>query len=60
MLRSMSPDVIITDEIGTEEDFSVVREIKKRGVKVITTLHGDGGDFPDFDKVIFLKGVGQC
>ena len=60
MLRSMSPDVIITDEIGGENDFSAIREIKKRGVKVITSLHGDGGEFPDFEQVIYLKGVGKC
>lgn len=60
MLRSMSPDVIITDEIGGEDDFSAIREIKKRGVKVITSLHGDFGEFPDFEQVIYLKGVGKC
>ena len=60
MLRSMSPEVIITDEIGTKEDFDAIREIKKRGVKVITTIHANSGDFPDFDKVIFLNGVGKC
>ena len=57
MLRSMSPDVIITDEIGGIEDFDAIKEIKKRGVKIITSLHGDGGKYPDFDKVIFLKGA---
>lgn len=60
MLRSMSPDVIITDEMGGKEDFDAVKEIKKRGVKIITSLHGDGGEYPDFDKVIFLKGAGRC
>lgn len=60
MLRSMSPDVIITDEIGGEDDFCAIREIKKRGVKVITSLHGDVGEFPDFEQVIYLKGVGKC
>ena len=60
MLRSMSPDVIITDEIGGAEDFDAIKEIKKRGVKIITSLHGDGGEYPDFDKVFFLKGAREC
>lgn len=60
VLRSMSPQVIITDEIGGADDFAAISEIKKRGVKIITTLHGDKGEFPDFDNVIFLEGVGKC
>lgn len=60
MLRSMSPEVIITDEIGGAEDFSAIREIKKRGVRIITTVHADCGEFPEFESVIFLSGVGKC
>ncbi len=60
MLRSMSPDVIITDEIGGEEDFEAIREIKKRGVKVITSLHGTDADTDEFDTVIHLEGAGRC
>ena len=60
MLRSMSPDVIITDEIGDERDFDAIREIKKRGVKVITTLHGDYSEFEGFETVIRLGGIGRC
>jgi stage III sporulation protein AA len=60
MLRAMSPDVIITDEIGGADDFDAIKEIKKRGVKIITSIHGDSGEYPDFDKVFFLKGVGKC
>ena len=60
MLRSMSPDVIITDEIGDDRDFEAIREIKKRGVKVITTLHGTDTGIDDFDTVIRLGGVGKC
>lgn len=39
LLRSMSPDVIITDELGSDEDISVIAEAKKRGVNVIATIH---------------------
>lgn len=54
MLRSMSPDVIITDEIGGSNDLEVIREIKKRGVSVITTMHGKNTEMPDFDVTLTL------
>lgn len=60
MLRAMSPDVIITDEIGGEEDFDAIREIKKRGVAIITSLHSFGDAPGGFDTVIRLGGIGQC
>lgn len=40
MLRSMSPDVIITDEIGRTEDIAAIEKIINSGVKIITTVHG--------------------
>ena len=58
MLRSMSPDVIITDEIGTADDFSAIAEIKKRGVSVITSIHGRDMTLPEFDVTVNLKGIG--
>lgn len=39
MIRSMSPEVIITDEIGGKEDFDAVLNASRSGVKVITTAH---------------------
>lgn len=60
MLRAMSPDVIITDEIGDKKDFDAIREIKKRGVSVITTLHGRDTEIEGFDTIIKLYGVGKC
>lgn len=39
-LRSLSPDVIITDEIGTEEDIKAVSTLLKGGCKIITSMHG--------------------
>jgi len=60
MLRAMSPDVIITDEIGGQEDFLAIAEIKKRGVSVIASLHSFG-EYPEgFEEVIRLTGVGKC
>ena len=58
MLRSMSPDVIITDEIGGSDDFSAIAEIKRRGVSIITSIHGKNVTLPDFDETIILKGIG--
>ncbi|HHV60455.1 MAG TPA: stage III sporulation protein AA [Clostridiaceae bacterium] len=40
MLRSMSPDVIITDEIGNEGDREAVLCVINAGVKIISTAHG--------------------
>ncbi len=39
MLRSMSPQVIVTDEIGTAEDTAAIEKIINSGVSVITTVH---------------------
>lgn len=39
-LRSLSPDVIICDEIGTEEDVFSIKNILKGGCKIITSMHG--------------------
>lgn len=39
-LRALSPDVIITDEIGTQEDKTAIHEILKGGCKIITSMHG--------------------
>lgn len=60
MLRAMSPDVIITDEIGDSRDFDAICEIKKRGVSIITSLHGRDEAPEGFDEVIRLGGVGVC
>lgn len=39
MLRSMSPDVIVTDEIGDEKDVYAIEQAVKCGVSVITSVH---------------------
>ncbi len=38
-LKTMSPAVIVTDEISTEDDISSIKETIKSGVKVIATAH---------------------
>ncbi len=40
LLRSMSPQVIVTDEIGRNEDVAALEEVFNAGVKVLTTVHG--------------------
>ncbi|WP_281975661.1 stage III sporulation protein AA [Halobacillus litoralis] len=41
MIRSMSPDVLIVDEIGGETDALAVREATFTGVDVICSIHGN-------------------
>lgn len=41
MLRSMSPQVIVTDEIGRAEDIAAIEKIVNSGVRIITTVHAE-------------------
>lgn len=43
-LRSLSPSVIITDEIGKREDMESIEEALNGGVSVITSAHGQSMD----------------
>jgi stage III sporulation protein AA len=40
MIRSMSPDVLIVDEIGRVEDAYAIMEAVNAGIKLIMTTHG--------------------
>lgn len=40
LIRSMAPQVVITDELGREADADAVREALHAGVSVITSVHG--------------------
>lgn len=44
LLRSMSPDVIVADEIGSKKDVEAIEQIANAGVKIICTIHGSGID----------------
>ncbi|MDF2988175.1 MAG: stage sporulation protein [Eubacterium sp.] len=40
LLRSMSPNIIITDEIGTHGDRDSIMKVLNSGVKIIASAHG--------------------
>ncbi len=52
-LRSMSPDVIIADEIGREDDVKALMEVFNSGVSVICTIHGNSID--DIKNKVVIK-----
>lgn len=41
LIRSMSPNVIATDELGDEKDIKAIHEALKVGIKLIATVHGE-------------------
>ncbi len=41
MIRSMSPEVLVVDEIGSRKDAESIREALNAGIQVIATAHGD-------------------
>lgn len=40
LVRSMSPQVIATDEIGTTDDIQAIEEVLNAGISLLTTVHG--------------------
>ena len=40
LIRSMSPEIIATDEIGKKQDMDAIEEALSAGIKLITTVHG--------------------
>lgn len=41
LLRSMSPQIIATDELGTAQDIRAVKKIINSGVKLVATVHAE-------------------
>lgn len=41
MIRSMSPEVLIVDEIGRKEDSEAIMEAVNAGIKLMMTTHGE-------------------
>lgn len=61
MLRSMSPQVIITDEIGTQDDIAALLHLINSGVKIITSIHAAGrGELMRRDDMSKLLGLFDC
>lgn len=54
-IRSMSPDVIVCDEIGTLADIESIISAMNSGVSLITTIHGYGIE-DIYERVVF-KGI---
>lgn len=54
-IRSLSPMVIISDELGSKDDFEIIQYALKSGVKIITTAHGC--DIEDIKKNIYMKNI---
>ncbi|NRD80717.1 stage III sporulation protein AA [Bacillus sp. BRMEA1] len=44
MIRSMSPEVLIVDEIGRKEDAEAIQEAVHAGIKLMMTTHGSSLD----------------
>lgn len=40
LIRAMSPDAVVTDEIGKQEDIAAVESALCAGVSILTTIHG--------------------
>lgn len=55
-LRSLSPDLIITDELCDEKDFECVKSAVNCGVKIIASIHGES-IFDLTKKSFFVKGI---
>ncbi|MGI5889213.1 MAG: stage III sporulation protein AA [Sedimentibacter sp.] len=54
-IRALSPRVIISDELGTADDFEIIQYALKSGVKIIATAHGFG--IEDVKRNIYLKNI---
>ena len=69
LIRSMSPDLIATDEIGKKEDCHAIEAAVCAGISLLTTLHGSSyedvissgiGEMVEkgvFERLIFLSNV---
>ncbi|WP_075982270.1 stage III sporulation protein AA [Bacillus massilinigeriensis] len=55
MIRSMSPDVLVVDEIGRKEDCEAILEAVHSGIKLIMTAHGR--DFTELSSRPILKPI---
>ena len=54
VLRTMSPEIIAIDEIGKEEEFEILEQMRCSGVKVLGTMHA--GDIDEVLRNKWIKG----
>lgn len=54
-LRSLSPDVIVTDEIGRSSDLEALREVANSGVVMVATAHAS--DFESLKAKLFFRQI---
>ncbi len=54
-IRALSPRIIISDELGSRDDFEILQYALKSGVNIITTAHGFSLD--DVKKNLFMKTI---
>ncbi len=53
LIRAMSPQVIVTDELGRQEDVGAISEALHAGVSVIASVHGN--DYSDISKRPYIQ-----
>lgn len=54
-IRALSPKIIISDELGSKDDFEIIQYAQKSGVNVISTAHCNNID--DLNNNIYLKTI---
>lgn len=54
-IRALSPKVVITDELGSLNDFEIIQYALKSGVKIIATAHGFSLD--DVKRNLYLRNI---
>lgn len=57
VLRSMSPDIIAVDELGKEDEFSLLEQMQCSGVKILGSMHA--GDIEQLMRNPSLQKHGQ-
>ena len=55
VLRSMAPQMIAVDELGTDEDVKALFSVIRSGCQMIATIHGEG--LEDLKTKVFFKDV---
>lgn len=55
VLRTMSPEIIAVDELGKEEEFALLEQMRCSGVKVLGTMHAG-----DIEQVLRNPMIREC